>query len=72
MTNKNIAKLENDETNIIANTMTTICVSFSTIIIALSIFSYLIRETDAFLIGISSFILSLLISLDYYVYTKRH
>ena len=67
-------KLKNseiDESYFTANIMTIICASFSIIIIALSIISFLITEIDAYSIGISSFILASLITFGYYVYMKR-
>ena len=70
MTKPNKTKSEIDESDFTANIVTIICVSFSIIIIALSIISYLIIEIDAYLIGIFSFILALLITFGYYVYMK--
>jgi len=67
-------KLKNskiDESDFTANIMTIICTSFSIIIIALSIISYLITEIDTYLIGTSSFLLASLITFGYYVYRKR-
>ena len=67
-------KLKNskiDESDFTANIMTIICTSFSIIIIALSIISYLIAEIDTYLIGTSSFLLASLITFGYYVYRKR-
>ena len=70
MKNQNEMKSEIDETDFIANIMTILCVSFSIIIISLSIISYLLIELDPFLIGIFSFILASIITFEYYFVIK--
>ena len=70
MVNQNKTKSEIDETDFIANIMTILCVSFSIIIISLSIISYLLIELDPFLIGIFSFILASVITIIYYFVIK--
>ena len=70
MTNQNETKSEIDETDFIVNLMTIMSVSFSIIIISLSIISYLITELDHFLIGIFSFILASIITFGYYFVIK--
>jgi len=63
LTNQNKTKSEIDESDFTANIMTITYVSFSIIIIELSIISYLI--------GLFSFILALLSTFGYYVYSER-
>jgi hypothetical protein len=70
MTNQNEMKSEIDKTYFIANIMTILSVSFSIIIISLSIISYLITELDHFLVGIFSFALASIITFEYYFVIK--
>ncbi len=70
MVNQNKTKSEIDETDFIANLITIMSVSFSIIIISLSVISYLITELDHFLIGIFSFLLASVITFEYYFVIK--
>ena len=70
MVNQYDTKSEIDETDFIANLITIMSVSFSIIIISLSVISYLITELDHFLIGIFSFLLASVITFEYYFVIK--
>jgi len=70
MANQNETKSETDNSDFIANLMTIMSVSFSIIIITLSIISYLITELDHYLIGMFSFLLTSIITLEYYFVIK--
>jgi len=70
MANQNEKKSETDNSDFIANLMTIMSVSFSIIIITLSIISYLITELDHYLIGMFSFLLTSIITLEYYFVIK--
>jgi hypothetical protein len=70
MKNKNKTKYKIDETDFITNLIIIMNVSFSLIIILLSIVSYLIIELDNYLIGIFSFILALVFTTEYYFVIK--